>query len=229
VKWFARCSCPLRSAMPLRGRRLRSLSGRVGALALVAGAIAASPAVAADVGFDDLASLSDVAQAQLPGGIHVSTALVLSESDAALLTGFDTQGTWATSGANGLLNTLASTLRFTFDSPVSAFSIDVLALERDGVALPVVLRGFDGANFVSGTQSDIGQIGDSGLPEQRLSLTGLFTSVELSAGDPTSSDTSTFFADSASFTAVPEPGTLALVGSGIVLLAGAARARGLRV
>ncbi len=186
--------------------------------------LASLPARATDVGFDDLPSLSDVAAASLPG-VSVSTALVASESDVESLTTIPATGTFATSGVNGLLNTYAPSITFTFAVPVTSFSIDILSIESDGVTLPVLLQGFDGANPVESATSDPALIGDSGYHEQRLSIAGLFTSVSLSVE---SSATTTFWLDSAAFTPVPEPGTLALAGAGLALLSGLARGRGRR-
>lgn len=186
--------------------------------------LASLPARATDVGFDDLPSLSDVASASL-AGVSVSTALVASEVDVEGLTTIPATGTFATSGVNGLLNTYAPSITFTFAVPVTSFSIDILSIENDGVTLPVLLQGFDGANPVESATSDPALIGDSGYHEQRLSIAGLFTSVSLSVE---SSATTTFWLDSAAFTPVPEPGSLALAGAGLALLSGFARGRGRR-
>jgi len=193
------------------------------------------PAAALDVGFDDLPSLSDVANATLPG-VSVSTALVLSETDAVAL-GYPALGTFATSGTQGLLNTLAPAVTFTFTAPVTSFSIDILSLARDGVTLPIQLRAFGGGpNPISSTTSDPSRIGDSGYHEQRLAVAAqpgtLFSSVDLVAltgcGGSLcpSTETSTFWLDSASFTPVPEPGSMALLGGGLALLAGLGRGKG---
>ena len=186
--------------------------------------LASLPARAADVDFDDLPSPSDVAAASIPG-VSISTALVLSETDLESLTGIPAVGTFATSGANGLLNTYAPSITFTFTAPVTSFSVDVLSIESEGVTLPVLLEAFDGANPFASVSSDPGLIGDSGYHEDTLAVFGLFTSVRISVD---SSATSTFWLDSASFTAVPEPGTLALAGTGLALLSGIARGRGRR-
>ena len=204
-------------------------------LALAVSLALAAPAAALEIDFDDLAAGSDVATATLPG-VSVSTALVLSETQVGILTGFPAQGKWATSGMNGLLNTLAPSITFTFDVPVTSFSIDVLSLEKDGVTLPIALEGFFDLTSLSLTEiSDPALIGDSGLHEQRLTLTApassSFTRVTLQAvascsGSPCiSTQTSTFWLDSASFTPIPEPGTPMLLGEGFVLLAGLARGR----
>jgi len=204
-------------------------------LALAISLAPASPAAALEIDFDDLASGSDVATATLPG-VSVTTALVLSEASAAILTGFPTEGTWATSGTHGLLNTLATSITFTFDVPVTSVSIDVLSLEKDGVTLSIALEAFFDSSALSVTQiSDPSLIGDSGLHEQHLTITAptssSFSRVTLQAADSCagspciSTETSTFWLDSASFTPVPEPGTTTLLGGGIAVLAGLARGR----
>ena len=208
-------------------------------LSLAASISAATPAAAVEVGFDDLASLSDVAGATLPG-VAVSTALVLSEADVQTLLGFPAVGSWATSPSNGLLNTFAPTIRFTFSVPVTAFSIDILSIENDGLTLAVALRGAptDLDQAPTTVVSETGLIGNSGLHEQRLSIVAplgsSFFDVEVMALDlcmtPAcgSIETSTFWLDSASFTPVPEAGTLTLLGAGLAVLAGALRANGRR-
>jgi hypothetical protein len=184
---------------------------------------AASPAHAASVGFDDLPDLSDAAAATLPG-VSVSSAQVLSETSIGLLLGYDATGTWATSGDQGILNSLGPVITFTFAGTVASFSIDVLGIEKEGVTLPIALYGFQGETLVASIVSDPSLIGDSGLHEQSLSLTGAFSSVRLGAladcaGVPCFSDEgTTFFADTARFAAVPEPRALALLGLSCVLL-----------
>jgi len=208
-------------------------------LALALLLAAATPAAAVDVGFDDLPPLSEAAGDTMPG-VAVSTALVLSEANVQTLLGFPAVGTWATSPANGLLNTYAPTIRFTFSVPVTAFSIDILSIERDGLTLPIALRGAptDLDQMPTTIVSDTGLIGDSGLHEQRLSIVaplgGSFFDVEVMALDlcmtPACaiSETTTFWLDSASFTPVPEAGTLTMLGMGLATLASALRANSRR-
>jgi len=217
----------------------RRSGSKLFALALSLLLAAATSAAAVDVGFDDLASLSDVAVATLPG-VSVSRALVLSEANVQTLLDFPAAGTWATSPANGLLNTYAPTIRFTFNVPVTAFSIDILSIENDGLTLPIALRGAptDLDQTPTTVVSDTGLIGNSGLHEQRLSIVSpegsSFFDVEVMAltqcgNSPcASSKTSSFWLDSASFTPVPEVGSATMLGTGLAALAGALRANGRR-
>ena len=193
-------------------------------IALLFALLAPPAADATHVGFDDLASPSDVAIASLPG-VSVSTALVLDEADLETLTGIPAAGTFATSGTNGLLNTYAPDIVFTFSVPVTSFSIDVLSISNDGVTLPVLLEAFQGATLEAATTSTISNVGDSGYHEETLFIAGLFTEIRLSTDGVS---TSSFWLDSATFTPVPEPGTAALAAAGLALLSGMARGMGRR-
>lgn len=193
--------------------------------------LTAAPARAATLGFDLRPDLSDAAAASFRG-VTLSSAQVLSEASVALLLGYDADGVWATSGDQGIVNSLGPVVAFRFADPVPSFSIDVLGVEKDGVTLPIALFGYVDDVLVATAVSDPLEIGDSGLHEARLSLDGAeFTSIELGAVvecEPAvycfSNQSTTFFADTATF--VPEPGASAL---GVVaLLAIALVARGRR-
>jgi len=190
--------------------------------------LAASPARSASLDFDDVPDLSDAAAASFPN-TSLSSAQVLSEASVQALLGYDAAGTWATSGDQGILNSLGPVITFTFAVPVLAFAIDVLGIEKDGVTLPIGLFGYQGDTLIAGWVSDPLAIGDSGLHEFHFAVVGEFTSFRLGALDGCetpecfSSEGSTFFADTASARFVPEPGTLALVALGLAALAGRSR------
>jgi len=183
--------------------------------------LAASPARSASLDFDDVPDLSDAAAASFPN-TSLSSAQVLSEASVQALLGYDAAGTWATSGDQGILNSLGPVITFTFAVPVLSFSIDVLGIEKDGSTLPIALLGLDEVGAVIAiSTSDPLVIGDSGLHEQTLTVQGSFASVRLTAlvecGTKlcSSDEGSTFFADTARAHFVPEPGTLALVAIGL--------------
>lgn len=213
-----------------RSRAVRPLLTAV--LPLCAAALwlaAAPPARAVGVGFDELPDLSDAAAAALPG-VSLSSAQVLSEASVAVLLGYDASGRWATSPAQGILNSLGPVVTFSFPVAVTAFAIDVLGIAKDGVTLPIALYGYVGDALVATAVSDPLLLGDSGLHEQRLALAGDgFTSIRLGAladcgGSACfASEGSTLFADSAGFSPVPEPGTLGLLALGLAALAGRSR------
>ena len=183
-----------------------------------------APASAITIDFDDLSDLSDAAAATLPGAA-LSPAQVSSEASIGVLLGFAADGVWATSGSRGILNSLGPVIGFTFDVPVLSFSVDVLGIDKDGVTLPIALRGFQGDSLTATVISDPAQLGDSGFHEQRLALAGgLFTRVEIAAltlcgGEPClSQEGTTFFADTATFSPIPEPGTLGMLLIGLTAL-----------
>ena len=194
----------------------------------------AAPAAADSIGFDGAGfpSLSDVAAAST-APVSVSTALILSEADLALATFLPTGG-FATSGNQGLLNSLAPTISFAFAEPVERVSIDVvgLPLVAGGGDHAVALLAFHDGQLILEVISDPSVIGDSGRSEATLvAMATRIDTVRLEArvceAGPSNclaaSASTTFFADTLDFTRAPEPAL------GWLLLAGLAcftRSRG---
>jgi len=208
----------------LRGAR----SSALGLLAAVAGLLAAGPARATTIDFEALASGTDAAAAPLPG-VSVAGALVLDEATVGLLLGVPATGTWNTTpgGSHGALNTLAPQIELNFPVAVDSISVNVLALP-DAAGLPggVRLLAFAGDALVASDASDPAQLGDSGFPEQTLSLGGdgitraiLCSSDGASCLDP--GEPSRFWIDDLSFQAIPEPSAGALAALGLAGLASA--------
>ncbi|HVH06935.1 MAG TPA: PEP-CTERM sorting domain-containing protein, partial [Myxococcota bacterium] len=193
--------------------------------------LAPAAASAVTLDFDALVSGTAASAATFPG-VSVDDALVLSESDIDFLLGFDAVGKFATTGEQGLVNTLGAAITFEFDAPVRSFAVDVLGLPGlSGDPTTVVIQAFNGNVPVAIDIANLGLIGDSGFPEDTLSVfeNSGFTRIVLfgavpcagvlcfELGPPTS-----LFADTVRFEAVPEPGTALLLGAG---LAGLARLR----
>lgn len=170
--------------------------------------------------FDALPSGSAVSAADL-GAVSATDALVLSEADAALVLGVPTAGTFATSGDQGLLNTLQPSITFHLGGSATRFEVDVLALlDSVGGAISVVAEAFAGASLVASDASDPSLLGDSGLPEDVLLLTavGGFDRVVLRP-DLAVPLTTTFWLDTVRIRAVPEPGAALLVAAALGLAA----------
>jgi hypothetical protein len=197
-------------------------------LALAALALAPAAARATTLDFDGLVSGTAASAASFPG-VSIDDALVLSEADIEFFLGFDAEGTFATSGSQGLVNTLGAAITFEFDAPVRSFAVDVLGLPGlSGDPTTVLIQAFDGNVPVALDVANLGLVGDSGFPEDTLAIfeaTG-FTRVVLFAGVPCAGalcyelgPPTSFFADTVRFEAVPEPGTAFLLGAGLAALA----------
>lgn len=204
------------------------------AAAIAVGLAFAGGATAATIDFESGAPGSDAALLGNPGAT-VSGGLVLDESFVTALLGFPASGTWNTTpgGSKGAINTLASEIAIDFAIAVSSLSVDVLALPDDaGAPGSVLLLAFAGADLVGFDLSDPSAIGDSGLPEDTLSVAGLgITRALLCApgaggasclapGIPT-----TVWIDQLTFQPIPEPGTLTLTGLALAAFVASRRTR----
>lgn len=192
----------------------------------------ARPAEAVRIDFESAASGSDTA-AIGASGVQIGGALVLSESFVAVLLAYPATGTWNTTpgGANGALNTLSAKITLDFDVAIDSFAVDVLALpDAGGDPGRVRLDAWVGDLLVGTVVSDATRIGDSGLPEDTLTLvrSGI-TRIEIGPdlGEclacpavPTS-----VWIDEVRFEPVPEPATAALLGLTLTALAANRRTR----
>lgn len=211
--------------------RMRGALTRALRLLILCTPLAAAPAAAVEIDFDDLDSLTALSAADL-GDVSVVDALVFSQADASTALGFDTSD-WATSGDQGFVNTLAAEVVFDFATGATSFSVDIVGLPGEsGDPTQVVLQAFDGAAPVAIDVSDTALIGDSGLHEDMLSVSAAagFTRVVLFAGIPCPGDlcfepgpTTSFFADSVAYQPVPEPGVALLLLGALALPALRAR------
>lgn len=206
---------------------------RLGVIAL--GAIIAMPSIAATIDFEAAAPGSDTALLGSPGAT-IHGGLVLSEAFVTALLGYPAAGTWNTTpgGANGALNTLGSEITIDFDLAVAALSVDVLSLpDAAGDPGRVLLLAFAGANLVAFDISDPLAVGDSGQPEDVLTVAGAgITRAVLcapSSNDPMACLTpgipTTLWIDQLRFEPVPEPSTLLLTGLTLAAFAAGRRNR----
>jgi hypothetical protein len=174
--------------------------------------------------FEGLPPFTDAATLSLKA-VQVSTAYVVDEASAAVVTGFPASA-WAISGTSGLLNSLAAAITFEFPNAVESFSVALVGFPSGAGFQSVKLEAFAGADLLGEVLSDPSQLGDSGFHEAILGAGvgagGLgITRVVLSpATDPGLS--TSFFLDNVAF-AVPEPGTAGLLLLGLAGLSGLAR------
>lgn len=180
--------------------------------------------------FDDLASLTATSAASLPF-VSVVDATVFSEADAASALGLDTSS-WATSGDQGILNSLVRVVEFAFAPGVTQFGVDVLALTPPPGS-PVVVQGLRGGSLLDTRLSSVSgvPVGGSDAVRVLLERSSGYDRVRLflasgpcSGADCQLDPNGLFFADTVKFT-VPEPRIASLLGlAGIGLMT--ARRRG---
>jgi hypothetical protein len=168
------------------------------------------------------------------GDLTVLDGLVLSESDAAFLLGLDTAG-WATTGDQGVLNSLLPAIEFLFDATVTLFRASVVALPGPLGAVPVVMQGFSGDTLVATAVTDVSRGGDDGLYGDWIGIQDgflgfdrvrVFAALGPCAGpDCETGPTTSFFLDTVKYVrgeprGVPEPGAAVLALAALVGLAG---------
>lgn len=222
-------------------RRLRSTRRRIRtlhfALALLGTALLAAPGMALVIDFEAAPNGTDAASFDW-GGVAVSSALVLDEATIEALTLHSAVGTWATSGSQGLFNSLAPALSFTSAVPFTAFSLSFLSLPRpDQGYYRLLAQLWSNGQQVGEILSDGQTTGDSGLHEGVFSASGFQadrlvilaveqTSCALGLCAQPLGLRDSFFVDDLQFQTIPEPATA------LILLLGAtglvARARRLR-
>lgn len=220
-----------RSRDPGRQPRASARWGFALAAAALLGGLVAEPARAGTIDFEDGAPGSDAAT--LPAsGVSITGALILDEALVETLLGYPASGTWNTTpgGTNGAINTLAAEIALAFDIPVSFVGVDVLSLPDDaGDPGDVLLVAFDGDDPVASVRLDpaTAAIGDSGQPEGRLTIFAESISrAVLCVPDPDApfaclapGRVTSFWIDGIDFTPVPEPGTAALLGLALAVIA----------
>ena len=191
--------------------------------------------MAATIDFETAAPGSDAALLGAPGAT-LAGALVLDEAFVTALLGFPASGTWntTTGGSKGAINTLASEIAIDFAIAVTSLSVDVLALpDEAGAPGSVLLLAFAGADLIGFDLSDPAAIGDSGLPEDTLSVAGLGITRALLCAPGTGGAVSclapgvptTVWIDQLDFQPIPEPGTLTLTGLALAAFVASRRTR----
>lgn len=213
-------------------RFIRSLPA---AAALTIGLAVAGGASAATIDFESAAPGSDAALLGDPGAT-ISGGLVLDEAFVTQLLGFPASGTWNTTpgGSKGAINTLATEIAIDFAIAVTSLSVDVLALpDEAGAPGAVLLLAFAGADLIGFDLSDPNAIGDSGLPEDTLSVAGLGITRALLCSPGTGGAVgclapgvpTTVWIDQLTFQPIPEPGTLLLTGLALAAFVASRRTR----
>jgi len=198
----------------------------------------AIPAGATTLDFEGFATPVDAAGVAFPE-VSISTSLLLTESDAALLTGFDTSG-WATSGVAGLLNSEAPVIQFDFDAPANRIEAEVFFLPENedlGVGIMGVPANHPGHAILigyfylptlmpplSGSHFHL-SLGFDGAQFSSIQILAI-TDAECAPDCTPSSRTSTLFIDDFRFLTVPEPTTTVLAIATLASMAVRRRARG---
>ncbi len=218
-------------------RRVRS----IGTSLLLSGVVAifsfATPSLALVIDFEAAPNGSDAASFDW-GTVEIGSALVLDETTIEALTLHTAVGTWATSGSQGLFNSLAPEISFASDAPFSAFSLSFLSLPRpDQGFYQLLAQLWSGDQLVGQLLSDGQTTGDSALHEGVFSASGFLADrLVVQAVEQTSCALGlcaeplglrdNFFVDDLQFQTIPEPTVTLLLLLGMTgLVRGARRPR----